>query len=233
MIFDTLPNEEKLKVLLQVVRGLIVNSRSAEIFRLEEILRQNFPPQPDLISEEKRKEIIKEQVKEQIKERVKEKLEPKKEFPMKKVEFEESLLRPPERRVQMPVSSPPTNFASRRVLRMPKLTLPAHLASIQPAPTNKIAVDLGKLNPYVNDPKVKTIETEGESETVYVSGAMGRKPTGLKLSRAEIDEVIDRFSKAAKIPKKEGMFKVAVGKLLLTAMVSESVSPRFIIEKMA
>ena len=47
----------------------------------------------------------------------------------------------------------------------------------------------------------------------------------------KIDEVINRFSNLAKIPKSEGLFKVAVGILLLTATISESVSSRFVIEK--
>jgi len=226
-MFETLPNEAKLQVLLKVVRSLIVNSPNAEIFRLEEILKEKFPnSSPNSLSEEERKEAIKKEVKEKIREQVKSKLEPKEES--KTISFAQ-----PKENFPVVAMQRPVNFKVRRVLKVPRVNFPAHLSSIRPAPTNKVSVDLGKLNPYVSDPKVKTIETEGESEIVYVSGAMGRKPTNLKLSKIEIDEIINRFSKAAKIPKKEGMFKVAVGKLLLTAMISESVSPRFIIEKMS
>jgi CO dehydrogenase/acetyl-CoA synthase epsilon subunit len=99
-------------------------------------------------------------------------------------------------------------------------------------PTKKEqGIDLGKLNPFLQDPNVKTIETTGEDDDVMVSGAMGRKPTGIKLSKEEIDEVIDKFSKKAKIPKAEGLFKVTVDNLIFTAMISDTISSRFIIKK--
>ena len=41
-----------------------------------------------------------------------------------------------------------------------------------------------------------------------------------------------RFSEAAKIPVHEGIFKVAIGKLVLSSIVSQIVGTKFIIKKM-
>lgn len=111
--------------------------------------------------------------------------------------------------------------------------LPAHLQYLKPTepPQQPLNIDLGKLNPFLQDPNVKEIETEGEDETVTVKGKMGKKPTNIKLSKEEIDEILDKFSKESKIPKTEGLFKVTLGNIVLTAMVSNTISSRFIIKK--
>ncbi len=226
-MLENVPDEVKLKALLIVVRNLIKNSRNAEIFRLDEFLRESQYPY------EHPKPISKEEFKEKIKEEVKTKLEKPKKEKIDKEGFGKNFVEPKKTHLiyRPGIQERRSPFPERRVLRIPKVAFPPHLSSVKPVPSNKVSLDLGKLNPFIQDPNVSKIETEGENEIVYVSGVMGRKPTNLKLSRVEIDEVIDRFSKEAKIPKSEGMFKVAIGKLLLTAMISESVSPRFFIEK--
>jgi hypothetical protein len=67
---------------------------------------------------------------------------------------------------------------------------------------------------------------------VYVTGNMGNKKTGIVLSKDEIDEIINKFSEASKIPLGEGVFRVAVGKLVFSAIVSDVVSSKFIIKKL-
>jgi len=225
-MFENISDEVRLKTLLKIVRSLIVNSRNAEIFRLEEIMKdkiyrasQTLPP----ISKKEIKEKIKDEVKARYEKPVKEVIGHK--------DFKESLFNPRnlERR-PMHLRAPP-QFNTRRVLKVPRVSLPRHLSFIKPVASEKVVIDLGKLNPFFKDPKVSSVETEGENQAIYVSGSMGRKPTGVKLSKKEIDEVIKRFSEKSKIPMNEGLFKVAVGNLLLTATISNSVSSRFIIEK--
>jgi hypothetical protein len=231
-MFELVSDEVRLETLLKVVRNLIVNSRNAEIFRLSEILREEQVQTgtAPLVTKEEIKQIIKEE----IKEKVKEKLSPPLKKEIKKENLKDSSFIPGRPIMEPPVVPPrrPTNFGVKRVLKIPKVTLPPYLSNIKPVATNKVSIDLGKLNPFVDDPNVSSLETEGENEPVYVSGSMGRRPTSVKLSRVEIDEVINRFSEMSKIPKKNGMFRVAVGKLLITAMISDSVSPRFVIERM-
>lgn len=111
--------------------------------------------------------------------------------------------------------------------------LPEHLRYLRPTVSeNPVEIDLGKLNPFLADPHVKTIETEGPDSMINVTGSMGKKPIGIKYTKEEIDSVIDKFSKEAKIPKTEGLFKVSYGNLILIAMISESLGSRFVIKKL-
>jgi len=114
---------------------------------------------------------------------------------------------------------------------IPEPTLPPRLQHISPSPTNK-DIDLERLNPLIRDPAVKIIECNGPGEKIIVRGNMGTKPTSVSLAQDEIDDVIERFSEEAKIPITEGVFNVAVGRLILTALISEIVSPKFVIKKM-
>ena len=118
-----------------------------------------------------------------------------------------------------------------KILRIPELRLPPTVQHIRPTPTRR-EIDLGKLNPLVKDPLVRTIECNGENEKIVVSGTMGRKNTSIVLGKEEIDGVIKKFSEEAKIPFEEGLFKAAVGRLILSAVVSDVTGSKFIIKKM-
>lgn len=108
--------------------------------------------------------------------------------------------------------------------------LPETVSYIKPVANNK-SINLGKLNPLVRDPLVKTIETEGPNQPVFVTGMMGHKPTKIKLNQEEIQSTIKRFSEEAKIPLEDGFFKAAVGNLAISAIVSESTGSKLIITK--
>ena len=88
-----------------------------------------------------------------------------------------------------------------------------------------------KLNPLIKDPAVRTIEVNPD-EKVIVTGTMGTKPTSIILSKEDIDKIIKKFSETAKIPVYEGIFRVVVGKLILSAIISDVVGSKFIIKKM-
>lgn len=117
------------------------------------------------------------------------------------------------------------------VLKIPELALPQTVKSITPT-TRRENIDLGKLNPLVNDPLVKTIECSGPEEKVVVTGRMGRKNTSITLTKEDIDSIVSKFSEATKIPAQEGFFKVAFGNLLFSAIISKIISSKFIITKM-
>jgi hypothetical protein len=224
-MFEGISEEIRLKILLKVVRNLIINSKNTEIFRLSQILEENTTKSPDLNPPSK--EELKEKIKQEVKEKLKKPAEKFEEKKLNEESFEpknQMVRRGVSKRREIPPQKP-------RVLRIPKISLPRHLNEIRPVPSERVSVELGKLDPFVRDPNVLTIETEGENEPLYVTGSFGRKPINVKLSKTEIEEVINRFSEKSKIPKNLGLFKVAVGKLLLTAMISDSVSPRFVLEK--
>lgn len=117
-------------------------------------------------------------------------------------------------------------------LRIPEPKLPEEFQYLKPTPTGK-EVELGKLQPLADDLNVQTIECEGPDKQIIVTGGMGRKPTAIKLSDMEIEEIIKKFSEASKIPAEVGVFKVVVGRFIFSAIISEVVPSRFFIRKMA
>jgi len=118
-----------------------------------------------------------------------------------------------------------------RVIRIPRPKIPPGFEYLKPTPTN-VQIDLGKLNPLIKDPLVKVVECIGPDENILVEGTMGTKKTKIILSKYDIDQIIERFSTTARIPVHEGIFKVAVGKLILTAIISGVIGSKFIIQKM-
>ena len=117
-----------------------------------------------------------------------------------------------------------------QILRIPEPRLPARFNYLRPTPTN-IDIDLGKLNPLLKDPVVKIIECHGSDKNIYVR-TNSLKKTNIVLTKPEIDEIIEIFSKKTKIPAIEGVFKVVVGKTIFSAIVSETIGSKFIIRKM-
>lgn len=138
---------------------------------------------------------------------------------------------------QKPIRKPFVREESKqkkRVLRVPKTRLPPHLQYLKPSVTRSkdVKLELGKLDSLLRDPMVRDIECHGPDKPVVVKGVMGEKKTNIILTKEEINEVIDKFSKASKIPVHQGLFKVVAGKFIFSAIVSEVTGSKFIIKKM-
>jgi hypothetical protein len=117
-------------------------------------------------------------------------------------------------------------------LKIPESRLPETVQYLRPILTSRV-IDLGKLDSLIRDPFVKVIECNGADEKIIVIGTMGRKSTKIILTKEEIDNIINKFSETAKIPVQEGVFKVVLGTLVFSAIVSEIVSSKFLIRKMS
>lgn len=117
------------------------------------------------------------------------------------------------------------------MINIPEPRLPPQLQYLQPTPT-EIDLDLEKLNQLIKDPAVKSIICPGEDEKIIVKGIMGTKPTNITLTKNEIENIIEKFSNLSKIPFQEGIFRVAMGRLIMSAIVSNIISSKFIIRKM-
>ncbi len=117
------------------------------------------------------------------------------------------------------------------ILRIPEPRLPPELQYLKPVPSSK-EIDLDKLNPIINDPHIREVECDGPNKPIMVSGDMGRRPTGITLMNNEIEDVINRFSRASKIPVDFGVYRVVVGNLVFSAIISEIVPSKFTITKM-
>lgn len=137
---------------------------------------------------------------------------------------------------QIPSSAQPRQVTQQRPiprgpLRIPENPLPQTVRNISPSPT-PLQLDLGKLNPLLQNPRTMSVECNGPEERVVAKSQMGSQSTNIILNKDEIDAVIRAFSEATKIPIHEGVFKIAAGNLIISAIISELIGSKFIIRKM-
>ena len=222
--------------LLLFSRELIRNSQEA-ISHLNEIIEEESKEKKSLPSEKPNAEIIVEPFGVKIKPKTEE--SPLERSIMSEKPKPEIQIEPEKMKVVKPAALIKTQRreisenprVQQPILRVPEPKLPQEFQYLRPTPTRK-EIDLEKLNPYVNDPGVKEIECEGPNRPVVVSGIMGRLPTETMLNNSEVEDIIERFAKASKIPVDIGIYKVVVGNLIFSAIVSEVVPSRFLITKM-
>ncbi len=220
--------------LLRLTKELIENTEAYSSLKIKEgvrgfIIKEKSKPAPGSPAAEPR--IKKEEIKELVREKI------KKEFEKISGMGKDGLL--PELKM---ASRPMEKILDRKkevhikkippVLRIPEPALPKTVSYLKPIPTPE-EINLAKLNVLIRDPLVKIIECNGPGENVLVIGMMGRKSSSIKLSREEIEEIVGKFAAASRIPVNEGLFKAAVGNLVISAVISETVGIKFIIRKIS
>jgi len=209
--------------LLAFTKELIKNSGSAEVLKLSLVVNQE---------EEKIKKDIT-QGKKEIKNFIKQKIRKEENYILstKKENEENFSYEKNPYRFNVPLREMNKNVPVRRRLIIPESSLPQRLQYLKPSPVRE-DIDLGQLNSLIQDPLVNIIECNGPDKEIIVGGTMGTRETNLKLKKEEIEGVIKTFSEKTKIPLEEGFFKVAFGRLILSAMHSETIGSKFIIKKM-
>lgn len=106
------------------------------------------------------------------------------------------------------------------------------LPSLPPPSENQIfPVRFGKITQILLDPTVFSVECPGPGKNLIVNKAGQIQAAPLILTKKEIDEVMDEISEKTRIPIVQGLFKAAVQDLIVTAVVSDYVGTRFIIQK--
>lgn len=219
--------------LLQLTKELIKHSITKELIKLEKVIRKE--------EKEKKKEIKKQL--EKINSEDLNSAEWKSSISDKKLPV---LTKHKKHHKQLQTSKPittkfkPLPTSQRQIplkpfpspLKIPEIRFPKRLQYLTPIPTNR-EIDLAKLNPLIQDPKVKIIECHGPDQNLIVKGEMGTKKARIILNKEEIKKVIQRFSSATKIPIQEGVYKVVIGKLILSAIISDVIGSKFIIKKMS
>lgn len=207
----SLNTSQKKLILLEFTKELIKHSAEGEVFELKKILKneskeQELPKEENLIEGmEKSRISSEEESRQDIIPRVRERIKP--------------------------VSKPLIKKGPLSPLIIPKSRLPPRFQYLKPTPTN-LEIDLGKLNPLIKDPLVRDIECSGANQNIIVTGMMGRKKTDITLTREEIEKIVKKFSETARIPMLEGVFRVVVGKLIFSAVISSLIGSKFVIKKM-
>ncbi len=226
-------SEEKIKaIILGKIMKEIIYSAGGEVYRLGGVIEEEEKDRK--YEEKRRKKKIKEEIKDREKDAKANEEGNEKEPELKDIVREKSLMKA---RPVKPLPKPRTpNIKDvppqKRVLRIPAPRLPPRFSYLKPTP-KKANIDIGKLNPLINDPAVRAIECLGPNTEIFVSGAMGRKKTNIVLSNDEINQIVDKFSEKTKIPVNEGVYRVVAGNLIFSAVISSVTNSRFIIRKMA
>ena len=108
----------------------------------------------------------------------------------------------------------------------------AEVASITPIPQPlPQGFTLMKVDSLIKDNTITAIECAGQGKPLIVRSLGRISPTRISLSEEEIKKIIETFSLYSRIPVIEGVFKAAVGNTLITAVISDFVGSRFIINK--
>jgi len=204
--------------LLSFIKEVIRHSRVEEFFELKNVLEKKQPEEPKT-REVTAKNFLSIMNAEEPKRKPIRQMSPQKTYPQ----------------IQIPIQRPPvqqTRPIIRRSLPIPEHILPQPVRHIQPAPSG-VELDLGKINTLLSNPSVVSIETNGPDESIIAKGTSGAITTNITLSKEEIDQTLQAFSETSRIPLHEGVIKIAVGNLILSAVISEIIGSRFIIKKIS
>ena len=145
---------------------------------------------------------------------------------IEKPEIEMKIPTPVEKK---PAVRPPVPLKYRVKLVSPIKPLPQVKPMPRPVPAE--AMNLGKINYLIQDKRVNMVECPGPGKFALARIDGRTTITKITLSQKEIQDIIKQFSEKAKIPIISGLFKAAVGNLIITAVISELVGNRFIITK--
>jgi hypothetical protein len=113
-----------------------------------------------------------------------------------------------------------------QVTQIRKIFPPTKLPPLQPG-----EIDFGKIIFLIRDPLVSYIEVQGENKNITIKKAGQTLKMQLTLTREEIISIIMSFSEKVRIPLVEGLLNARYENIEISAIVSESISPSFIIRK--
>jgi hypothetical protein len=92
-------------------------------------------------------------------------------------------------------------------------------------------VNLGKLAGVLVDPSVLSIECPGPYKNLLVNRSGSIQTSAITLTPEEINAMMHNVSEQTRIPITPGVFRAAVQDLLITAVLSDFVGTRFVIQK--
>ncbi len=113
----------------------------------------------------------------------------------------------------------------------PRLPIQPRFLQVSPQAALPEKFNIAKLEILLHDPRVTIIECPGSDKLVLARTSGRTNVTRISLTSQDIQDIIHQFSQEARIPIISGLFKAAVGNLILTAVISELVGTRFIITK--
>ena len=134
----------------------------------------------------------------------------------------------PVQKLRRLISAPLTKLAQKKAPPQLQPSMSIVQPETQPRPEN---LELGKLAPFLKDQSIQLIECSGPGRNLLVKRYSKINTTKVTLNQVEITNIINNFAQQARIPVMGGILKAAVGDLVISAVISEFVGSRFIINK--
>lgn len=120
------------------------------------------------------------------------------------------------------------NIRSMPIQQMPRMNFKPGAPQLG---VNLIGLGLGKFDFLLSDPGVISIECPGPDKPILVNKNGIVQISNIRLKKEDIDNIIKEISEKTRIPLLQGVFKAAFGQFILTAIISEFVGTRFLIQK--
>jgi hypothetical protein len=215
--------EIKQRTILLLVRELIKNSQSLETKNLLKERKEKEYEKLQKWTEQEEKKLLREKISRPLPTLVPPQRPLQKQIPQKQ-NFKRL---PPQFKLY-----PKRNLQTRTlppILRIPEPTLPPPLRYIKPIP-KKYPIPLGALTPLMDNPTIQVIECNGPDKEIVIRSPQ-TKLTEIKLSKEEIERIINGFSRTSGIPLHDGLNTFVVGELQLSTIKSDLVDSKFILKK--
>lgn len=108
----------------------------------------------------------------------------------------------------------------------PSLRPPTTPFTLRPA-----GIDFGKLLPLIQNPSITIIECPGPNKELIIRTYNVRKTYPLSLTNEDMTGIVEQFSKRAKIPIINGLFRAWIDKFLISAIIMNNQVQNFILQK--
>jgi hypothetical protein len=134
-----------------------------------------------------------------------------------------------------PQTAPQIKIHQGRTMPRVKTPIPLPQEPYSPSamkPGQKIdTVNLGKISSVLIDPSVFSVECPGPNKNLLVNRSGSVQASSITLTVEEINAIMQNISDQTRIPITPGVFKAAVQDLVVTAVMSDFVGTRFMIQK--
>jgi hypothetical protein len=92
-------------------------------------------------------------------------------------------------------------------------------------------IDFETMTPLIQNPTINMIECPGPGKNVIIRTYNTRKPANIQLSIEQMKHIVTQFSKKARVPLINGLFRAWIDKFLVSSIIAQGQPMNLIIQK--